>query len=663
MTTLARWQSTVVDANGNILPGASVTVKIASSGATATIYSDRAGTSALANPFTADSNGYATFCAVGNEYQIIATSGGNTVTYNYVPLGLAGARDVGTSTGNLVQIDDANTLFLKATSNLSDLASAATARTNLGLGTAALVNTGTSAGNVPLVSQADARYLQIANNLSELTASAATARTNLGLGSAAVLNTGTSAGNVLTVGTGDGRYVASGTAVLLSTVTTKGDLIVATAGGIVARQGVGSDKALLFADSSQTNGVAWSSNLAWDKTNNVLSMGTAGSRLVIGQADDATNGFQLTGNAYIQGNVSIGTTPSSSFALNVRYAFTNQSYVGSQYDVRGTVTSAGTYTYKGFIAVAYTSVATGITNSGAMYGIEVDARRDNVLSGDLGTLSNVYGMFLQYGHRGTAGGSPQTTTARGIYIKGAYGGTGTITTIYDIYLDTPATGGTATTKWSIYQANTASSYLAGRLCLGSNTDDGVNQLQVTGKSTHSDEATFAKALICTQIATPANPSASNNKLYFKSDNVLYTLNSSGTETNITEIAGTFTPALVATTSGTITIDPSHKTLTYKKVGNKVYISGRIAVSAVSSPVGYVDVTGLPYTCASGEQFRGVASVQTNNITTSIASPVGIITEGGTSIRIYDQGGGNLANMANHVQATTEFTISAVYFTA
>ena len=72
-------------------------------------------------------------------------------------------------------------LKLAKASNLSDLASASTARTNLGLGTAA--------------THAATDFLLAANNLSDVTAS--TARANLGLGTAATKNTGTAAGNVV----------------------------------------------------------------------------------------------------------------------------------------------------------------------------------------------------------------------------------------------------------------------------------------------------------------------------------------------------------------------------------------------------------------------------------------------------------------------------------
>lgn len=77
---------------------------------------------------------------------------------------------------------------LLAANNLSDVASAATSRSNLGLGGASTLNVGTTAGTV--AAGDDSRITgaaQKASNLSDL-ASAATARTNLGLGTAAVVN-------------------------------------------------------------------------------------------------------------------------------------------------------------------------------------------------------------------------------------------------------------------------------------------------------------------------------------------------------------------------------------------------------------------------------------------------------------------------------------------
>jgi hypothetical protein len=139
-----------------------------------------------------------------------------------------------------------------AANNLSDLVSVATARTNLGLGGAATLAVGTIASTV--AAGDDSRITgaaQKASNLSDL-ANVATARTNLGLGGAATLAVGTTTG---TVAAGDDSRITG--SVQKSLVTTKGDIIAATASSTPARVGVGTDGQVLTADAASAAGVKW----------------------------------------------------------------------------------------------------------------------------------------------------------------------------------------------------------------------------------------------------------------------------------------------------------------------------------------------------------------------------------------------------------------------
>ncbi|MER6249398.1 beta strand repeat-containing protein [Streptomyces griseorubiginosus] len=134
-------------------------------------------------------------------------------------LGLGGAATlaVGTGTGTVAAGDDSRiTGAAQKASNLSDLANTATARSNLGLGGAAVLGVGTATGTV--AAGDDSRITgaaQKAQNLADL-ASASTARTNLGLGGAALLNVGTSAG---TVAAGDDSRITSALTAAGGTIT------------------------------------------------------------------------------------------------------------------------------------------------------------------------------------------------------------------------------------------------------------------------------------------------------------------------------------------------------------------------------------------------------------------------------------------------------------
>jgi len=113
------WQATVTDDTGDVLPGAQIDVVIESTGTDATLFSNRAGTTSLSNPFFADSEGFAQFYTDAGAYRITATAsgGGTTRTWRYVSLFDFDAN-VGTAAGEVpTNADIAYKLFKKTNSS------------------------------------------------------------------------------------------------------------------------------------------------------------------------------------------------------------------------------------------------------------------------------------------------------------------------------------------------------------------------------------------------------------------------------------------------------------------------------------------------------------------------------------------------------------------
>lgn len=82
----ACWQATICDEAGNVVPGASVTVRDETDNSLVDLWSDRAGTTPISNPFDADEDGFAQFFADEATVRITADVGPDTRTWRYVVL-------------------------------------------------------------------------------------------------------------------------------------------------------------------------------------------------------------------------------------------------------------------------------------------------------------------------------------------------------------------------------------------------------------------------------------------------------------------------------------------------------------------------------------------------------------------------------------------------
>lgn len=211
-------------------------------------------------------------------------------------LGLGGAAQlaVGTGAGSVAAGDDTRiTGAAQKAANLTDLTSAAAARTALGLGTAATLPVGTGSGTV--TAGDDSRITgaaQKASNLADLS-NAATARTNLGLGNSATRAVGTAAG---TVAAGDDTRIA-GAAQKAANLSDVADLA-------AARANLAAAPALTPTSTKTANYTATAGELVKaDATSGNLTItiptGTAGAIIGVRKTDSSSNTVTVTDGASV----------------------------------------------------------------------------------------------------------------------------------------------------------------------------------------------------------------------------------------------------------------------------------------------------------------------------------------------------------------------------
>jgi len=122
--------------------------------------------------------------------------------------------------------------------------------------------------------------------------------------------------------------------------------------------------------------------------------------------------------------------------------------------------------------------------------------------------------------------------------------------------------------------------------------------------------------------------------------------------------------LVCGTGGTITLKAASDTLAYTRVGRLVCCTGRLIVDSVSSPVGTLTLSGLPFVVASGEQFYAAGATRCNVLVSTAVTQMCVSVTPATSTARIDRfsAGAILGSIAAEVQADSVFIFSLLYMT-
>jgi hypothetical protein len=122
--------------------------------------------------------------------------------------------------------------------------------------------------------------------------------------------------------------------------------------------------------------------------------------------------------------------------------------------------------------------------------------------------------------------------------------------------------------------------------------------------------------------------------------------------------GTWSATLTPTTSGSITV--STNTGWYVKIGNLVTVGVNIFMSSVSSPVGQVQINGLPFTSVSGISKRPAVAASGLVLTSYLGAVSGQITANSSTALLVVNDQGNWANtigVSSQIQFMASYVIS------
>jgi len=208
---------------------------------------------------------------------------------------------------------------------------------------------------------------------------------------------------------------------------------------------------------------------------------TAGRVIFTGTDGLLTVDAKFSRNA--SGNFGFGIADAGNDRIMVNYNPEDDGAHGLSVVMTGVVTSNGLYNNRALTGSIKTNIDNGVTNSGSIRGLDFLAFHDS-----LGDIDDVYGIKI------SAGSSDAVATGDVINSycvrSRRFYKAGTITNSYNIYLNSPVTGGTATNEWALYSADTADSYFAGNVGIGTTAP---NQLLTVEGSISLKEQSAANA--------------------------------------------------------------------------------------------------------------------------------------------------------------------------
>ena len=128
--------------------------------------------------------------------------------------------------------------------------------------------------------------------------------------------------------------------------------------------------------------------------------------------------------------------------------------------------------------------------------------------------------------------------------------------------------------------------------------------------------------------------------------------------------GTHTATMLASSSGTITLDSTNNKLAYTKIGRVVHITGELRVSSVSSPTGNIKIS-LPFTASDldGLSARSGGQLYMNLVASANVSDfMYLLSEGSSTLRVYLGDATSVqSDSAQQIQAGTEIGLDFSYF--